>query len=155
MKKYYSLFLAAVFVIGGGLFIKDYFKGSDKEKVATLSKLISEGKVAVAVLDSEYTEKTVKIAKVPVKTYEIGYTFEADGQAVHGQATLYEAPTEAEVEVKYLPSDPNINSLDPEKELQKEQEKETSNSALYVGLGFFAVAGFYGFRFNKQRQAGA
>ena len=56
----------------------DYIEGSDKEKVAEYEALIKENTKTTAVYDSVYTEHTVKIAKVPIKTYTIKYKYEVN-----------------------------------------------------------------------------
>ncbi len=100
-----------------------------------------------------YTEKTVKIAKIPVKTYEVGYTFKVDEKVFSGVKTLKNPPTEPILVVKYMPSDPSINAANPEEELSTLGENEGVTSTLLIGLGLI-LAGFglgY-FRFRKSKK---
>jgi hypothetical protein len=117
MNKILS-FLLPVFLFALGIqFTRDYFGGTSKEEKSNLEQLMSQGEETMGVLKSEYTEKTTKIAGLPIKTYEVGYTFKVGEKEYSGIKQLDNPPTEPVVSVKYLPSDPTINAVDPASEL--------------------------------------
>src|SRR6478609_2224960 len=120
MRKYYHLLLGVVLVIVSGVFLFDFFKGADDVKVKSLKDLVESKTTAEAILDSTYNEKTIKIAGVETKTYESGYTFKVEEKEYKGTTNLDAAPTELTLNVKYLSSDPSVNSANPEKELKSE-----------------------------------
>ncbi len=104
----------------------------------------------------EYTEKTMKIAKVPVKTYEFGYTFIVGEKEYDGLQTLKELPTEPMVQVKYLASDPTINAANPEAQLASLGQSEGRTSTLLIGLGLVAAGlglGFYRYKSVQKAKA--
>ena len=152
MRKYYHLLLAVLFVVISVMFLKDYIQGADEKKVKSLQELVSSQTIAVAVLDSIYKETTIKIAGVPTKHYETGYSFTVNGNEYKGKASLNAPPSGSTVNVKYLSSDPSINSADPQKELKSEIEKDSSNASLYIALMFLAVSGFYFWRYNSAKK---
>ena len=119
----------------------DYIEGSNKEKVAEYEALIKENTKTTAVYDSVYTEHTVKIAKVPVKTYSIKYKYEVNGVKYEGeQRALMDPPNTPVVEVYYLKDNPSVNEIDPASSLKYEKEKETSNTDLYFAIFWGVLA---------------
>lgn len=124
-----------------------YIKGSDQEYISNLQKMISENNVAQAIYYPEYTEKTIKVMKVPVKTYEFNYFFFVNNKQYEGTRSLSKLPEANNFTIYYLSNNPNINSANPEDELKAELEKENSKSDLYwaIGwgvLGLFTLIGF-------------
>src|SRR5688572_19317149 len=114
MGKYIKLLLPLALVVIGIQVTRDHFGDTSKEKRAKLNQLISSGQQTVATLNDEYTEKTVKLAGIRVKTYEVGYKFNVDGQEYSGTTTLKEPPTQSQADVKYLSHDPSVNAINPE-----------------------------------------
>ena len=139
MGKIISFLLPAILIVIGVQFTRDYFSDTNKEKKATLQQLLTNGKDAEAVLDSEYTEKTVTIARIPVKTYEVKYSFTVDGKNYTGLQVSKTEPAEATVKVKYLPNDPSVNAAGAEQELTDLNEQQDSGRGLYVGLAIIAA----------------
>ena len=91
----------------------DYIEGSNKEKVAEYEALIKENTKTTAVYDSVYTEHTVKIAKVPIKTYSIKYKYEVNGVEYEGEQSTSKLPESPVVEVYYLKDNPSIHDINP------------------------------------------
>ena len=112
----------------------DYIEGSNREKVAEYEALIKENTKTTAVYDSVYTEHTVKIAKVPVKTYSIKYKYEGE------QRALMDPPNTPVVEVYYLKDNPSVHDINPASSLKYEKEKETSNTDLYFAIFWGVLA---------------
>lgn len=128
----------------------DYIKGGDKKAIANYQTMIKDNSSTTAEYDPMYEETTIKIAKVPVKTYDFKYHFSIDNQTYTGEITLTKLPTSNQLKVFYLKTNPNINTLDPQGALQIEKEKNSSNSNLYwaIGWGILAVLMLIGFISN-------
>ena len=120
----------------------DYIEGSDEEKIAQYETMIKENTKTIAVYDSVYTEHTVKIAKVPVKTYSIKYKYEVNGVKYEGEQRLMDPPNTPVVGVYYLKDNPSVNEIDPASSLKYEKEKETSNTDLYFAIFWGVLALF-------------
>ncbi len=157
MNKILNLLLPVFLLVIGVQFTRDYFGDTGKEKRSQLEQLISGGEEALGILKSEYKEKTIKIAKIPIKTYEVGYEFEVGDTRYSGLKTLQELPTEPTIRVKYLPSNPEINAANPEEELASLTEYEGSTSTLLLGLGLILAGcglGFFRYKsFQKTKAA--
>jgi uncharacterized protein (UPF0335 family) len=144
---------AAAFLYGGYQIIKFVTGASAEEKAAKVKKLellIKEGKTVTAVYDSVYSE--VKIKGVKVKS--IKYFYAVDGKNYEGKHYFKEEPTESVVAVKYLPSEPSFNEIDPEAELKEAKEDQDSKADLYVGL-VLIVVGAGGALYNLKKVTSA
>ena len=116
--------------------------GKKKEKVAEYEALIKENTKTTAVYDSVYTEHTVKIAKVPIKTYSIKYKYEVNGVEYEGEQSTSKLPESPVVEVYYLKDNPSVHDINPASSLKYEKEKETSNTDLYFAIFWGVLALF-------------
>ena len=127
--------------------VTDYIKGGDKEAIAKYEKMFSDSSFTIGVLDSEYKEVTVRVMRVPIKTYEFKYKFNVEGNSYKGEHTFSKLPENEIVKIYYLKSDPSFNCVNPEERLEKEKEKESSNSDLYWGIawGIFCLLAIVGF----------
>lgn len=157
MNKILRLLLPVFLLVLGVQFTRDYLGDTTKERRSKLEQLITQGEEAVGRLDSEYEEKTIKIAKMPVKTYKVGYTFNVGDKEYNGEKTLKSPPTEPTIEVKYLPSNPMTNAANPKAELASLDEYEGGTTTLLMGLGLIVGGlglGFFRFRaFQKEEGA--
>ena len=117
----------------------------DKDKIANYEKMIATDSKTMAELESEYKETTVKIAKIPVKSYDFNYNFKVNDREFKGSYTTFELPKTTSIEVYYLPENPAVNCLNPQKLLATELEEKSSNSNLYwgIGWGLLAIANVY------------
>ena len=148
MKKIINLFLPAFLIIVGIQFTRDYLGDTQNEKKETLQELINNGEQTSATLSNEYTEKTTKIAKIPIKTYEVEYTFLVNETKYSGVKKLKSPPETTNMTVTYLAMNPEKNAINPLAELAEINEYENSSSTLIVGLvlmfagltlGFFRI----------------
>ncbi|WPO80863.1 hypothetical protein [Flavobacterium sp. KACC 22761] len=135
----------------------EYIKGGDNKAISNYEKMIFDKSTAIAELYPEYKETTVKIAHVPIKTYEFRYHFEVDGNKYEGEHTFStDLPKSNTLKIYYLKDDPNFNLQDPQAKLDSEKEKNTSNSSLYwaIGWGVFALLMLLGLidEFKKKPQ---
>jgi hypothetical protein len=119
---------------------KDYAKGGNKETIKNCEAVIAEKNIATAMYDENYIETTVKIMKVPTKTYQFTYKFDAEGKKYSGHISLGSLPTSDTLSVYYLKSNPRINYVDPAETLKVEKEKESSNGDLYWGIWWSILA---------------
>ncbi|MEZ4986025.1 MAG: hypothetical protein R2795_13480 [Saprospiraceae bacterium] len=154
MNKIFNLLLPAFLLIIGVQFSRDYFGNTSKDERNQLEQLISGGEETFGVLKSEYKEKTVKVAKVPIKTYEVGYDFKVGEKEYSGLKTMKSPPTEPVVKVKYLPSNPEINAVDPEEELASLSAYEGDIFTLLIGLGLILAGLGLGYFRYKSFQKG-
>ncbi|MTH16289.1 hypothetical protein [Flavobacterium sp. LC2016-01] len=125
----------------------EYIKGGDNKAISNYEKMIFDNSTAVAELYPEYKETTVKIAHVPIKTYEFRYHFDVNGNKYEGQHTFStDLPKSNQLKVYYLKDDPNFNTQDPQTKLDAEKEKNSSNSSLYwaIGWGILGLMMLYG-----------
>ena len=75
MKKIINLLFPIILIALGFQFTRDYFGAGNKQQLENYEKLVSIGQTTLATLDPEYVVKTIKVFKIPVKTYEVSYTF--------------------------------------------------------------------------------
>jgi len=115
--------------------LTEYFGGAEK-KVENLTALKNIGEKTIAVMNETYLEVG--------ETGTIGYKFKVDEKEYEGTFSFSD-PEEVMPIVTYLPSDPSINSLDVEKELEKETKSSNSSIGLWAGIGLilFALFQFY------------
>ncbi|KAA3624615.1 MAG: hypothetical protein DWQ02_22865 [Bacteroidetes bacterium] len=139
MKKLLRLVFPILLLIIGIQFTRDYFGTSETKTREDLQLLVTSGERTMAILNNEYKEKTIKIAKIPIKTYEVNYTFMVRGKQYKGKKTLDSPPTSLEAEVTYLSIDPTINAIDPAEELSEFIESEGNIGYLITGMILFLV----------------
>jgi len=145
MKRIIGLLLPLVLIVIGVQFTRDYFGDTRAESKEKYEKLISEGETTTAKLASQYKETTIKIAGLPIKLYEVEYTFSANDQTYSGTKSLSGPPSEPLMQVTFLSSDPSVNAINPSEELTKMEEHENSSSTLYIGLGLLVIGLLIGF----------
>ena len=157
MTKIFNLLIPVFLLVIGVQYTRDYFGDTSKEKRARLEQLVANGEETLGILKSEYTERTTKIAKVPIKIYEVGHDFKVGENQYSGVKTLKSPPTEPTMMVTYLPTNPEINAVSPQAELASLDEYEKSTSTLLLGLGLILaglVLGFFRYKsFQKSRTA--
>ena len=140
-KNWKGLLMAILASLACKTCARNYIKGSDEEKIAQYETMIKENTKTIAVYDSVYTEHTVKIAKVPVKTYSIKYKYEVNGVKYEGeQRALMDPPNTSVVEVYYLKDNPSVHDINPASSLKYEKEKETNNTDLYFAIFWGVLA---------------
>ncbi len=144
MEKVKSIIFAIVGVLLFGALAKgcfsDYKKGGNKTTIQNCEKILADNSFATAQYNDAYTEQTIKIMKIPTKTYLFTYKFDLDGKTYGGGNTLTSLPTTDTVKVFYLKSNPSVNYLNPESTLKAEKEKNSSNKDLYWGIGWSILA---------------
>ena len=154
MKKLIGLIFPVILILIGIQFTRDYFGNTSKERKNELEQLISQGKETFGILNEQYKQKTTKIGGARIITYEIGYTFKVDDKKFSGTKTVDEEPTIPMVNVKYLPSNPQINAIDPEEELASLQKSQGKTKTLLIGLGLILAGFLLGyFRIKSKPQA--
>lgn len=143
MKNKISSIVAIVicFFLSKGC-ISDYMKGGDKAAIANYETMLADNSKTTAILREVYKEVTVKIMKVPVKTYEFKYDYTVDGRSFTGEHTFSELPKTTDLEVYYLKTNPSFSVVDPKGKLESEKEKNSSKSPLWWGIGWGAVCIF-------------
>ena len=152
MNKILNLILPVFLLVIGVQFIRDYFGNTAGDREGDLEQLIANGQETMGTLSDEYTEKTVKIAKIPVKTYEVAYSFKVGKESYTGNKSLMAPPTMPLVAVTYLPNDPAVNAIDPADELSNLTKSEGDTTTLLIGLGLFLAGAGLGFYRWKSMQ---
>jgi len=128
-------------VIANGCFSSHREKQNETKYIPVLKAMMTDNTVAVAKVDPTYKEVSMKIMGIPVKHYEVTYTYEVNGGGPYnGTRTLSNPPTSAEMPLYYAKSDPSYSSFEPEEDIKRITEKAASNSNLYWAIGWFVVA---------------
>lgn len=137
MKNKISAVIAIIvcFALSKGC-ISDYMKGGDKAAIAKFETMLKDNSKTTAILQDQYKEVTIKIMKVPVKTYEFKYDYVVDGHNYTRNHTFSTLPTTQDLEVYYLKSDPSFSIVDPKSNLDSEKEKNSAKKPLYWGIGW-------------------
>ncbi|HZV68543.1 MAG TPA: hypothetical protein VFG10_03335 [Saprospiraceae bacterium] len=144
---YISGFISLIIGIGAiviGIFGLNQYFGGDERKLHKMEKLKSEGQITIAEIDTLVLEITIK----RMKTYSLGYKFEADGKQYKGSFAFgsYDALDSLTPVVTYLPSNPKINALDIDGVLSKAKKEvaynESSSAGLWVGIGLILFGQF-------------
>jgi hypothetical protein len=157
IKAIIAFFFCLSLFVGCCNCIRDYSKVPDEEKIKKFETLAKEGVKITATYATTYTETTIKIMKIPVKTYEMKYYFQVEGVSYSGTQKLNKLPKLPVVEAAYMPKNSSINSPDAKKEAEQVKETENSNFALWLGIillgiGSLGIIGSYSIiqeEFNK------
>jgi hypothetical protein len=116
--------------------ISDYMKGGDKDAITKYETMLKDNSKTTATLQDQYKEVTIKIMKMPVKTYEFKYDYEVKGRNYTGGHTFSNLPTTENLEVYYLKDNPSYSVVDPKGKLESEKEKNSAKGPLYWGIGW-------------------
>lgn len=134
------LLVAIIFLTLGVIFITNFFGGDGKEEMALCKNLIENGAVADgAYIPGKSEERTTTIKGLEIKTYYLAYTFKAMGQSYNGTQILDALPRSSSIQVKYLPSDPTQNKVDPIIRLEKLKSEASGKFPLIAGLIFLLL----------------
>lgn len=142
MKKISKFIVPIVLILIGIQFSRLYLGSNNEVEVSNLKRLITNGINTNATLNNEYKLETIKILGVPTKYYTYTYSFFANGSIITGEYTFEKEQNSSSVDIKYLPENPAINSVNPKERIAFLTKAEGSNSALYIGLGLILI-GFY------------
>jgi hypothetical protein len=134
-KIYAVIGILVCFFLSKGC-ISDYMEGGDKTAIANYEAMLADNSKTTATLHDEYKELTVKIMKVPVKTYDFKYDYTVDGRSYTGRHIFSELPTTTDLEVYYLKSNPSYSVVNPKSKLDSEKEKNSSKGPLWWGIGW-------------------
>jgi hypothetical protein len=77
----------------------DYIKGGDNSAIVKYKKIISDNTYTTATLSPIYTERTIKVAGIPIKNYDFDYSFEIDNQRYEGKKTFSEVPKSSQLKI--------------------------------------------------------
>ena len=137
MKNKISAIIAVIvcFALSKGC-ISDYMKGGDKDAIVKYETMLKDDSKTTAILQDQYKEVTIKIMKVPVKTYEFKYDYVVEGRNYTGGHTFSTLPTTENLEVFYLKDNPSFSVVDPKGKLASEKEKNSAKGPLYWGIGW-------------------
>jgi hypothetical protein len=114
---------------------------NENKKIPLLEAMMKDNTVTIAKVDPVYKEVTMKIMGIPTKSYEVNYTYEVNGGGPYkGKRTFSSPPTSIEMPLYYSKSEPSYSSFEPEVDIKRIQEKESSKSNLYCCIGFVLLA---------------
>lgn len=114
-----------------------YFEKSDKgkaEKIANYQKLLKNGKHVIARYDTVYTVFE-KNSTNPTKY--INYYFSVNNKQYDDSKQIIEVPTEMLFDLIYLPSNPEIHSENPPKDLAYWQNMKVDHSFPFIAWFLF------------------
>ena len=140
IKKLSKLIVPVILVVLGSQFVMNHFRLNSQ--ISNLELLVSEGSKIETVLNKEYKEVTIKIAKLPVKYYEFEYSFNYKGKQYNGNESFSSIPNTLRAEVTFLPENPTINNINPIKDLNELKEDKGSFINLIIGSLMMLVGGF-------------
>ncbi len=140
MKYVLSLipFIIGIGSLAFGFFGLHLYFAGDEKQLSKIEILKSEGQTTSAVLDTMVLEMKVK----GITIYSLGYNFEVNGSPYKGTYSFnnYDDLDSLTGEVTYLPSDPEISSININAELAEAKKRlaqnESSSLGLWVGIGF-------------------
>ncbi|MCS6823381.1 MAG: hypothetical protein NZ529_03735 [Cytophagaceae bacterium] len=144
-RKLYHIAFIVICMFACSKCAQDYIYGANEKLIAQYEKMIKDNSKTTAVLDSVYTEYSLKGSKTAF-SYNFNYYFTVDGVKYKGNHSFNKLPTLPVVEVYYSKEDPNINCLEPTKMIETEKNK-SSVSNLYWAIGFGVVGIFATFLF--------
>jgi hypothetical protein len=135
----------------------EYIKGGDNKAISNYEKMLFDNSTVEAELYPEYKQTTIKIAGIPMKSYDFRYHFNVDGNEYEGKHTFNaDLPKSNTLKIYYLKTDPNFNTQNPQSKLEAEKEKNSSNSSLYwaIGWGVFGILSLLGLisEFKKKEE---
>jgi hypothetical protein len=145
--KFFSILVLFIAIFSCKQCTSEYIKGGDNKAISNYEKMLFDNSTAEAELYPEYKQTTIKIAGLPIKSYEFRYHFDLNGNKYEGQHTFNtDLPKSNKLKVYYLKDDPNFNLVNPKTELETEKEKNSSNSDLYwaIGWGIFSLMALFG-----------
>lgn len=134
LKTLKAFLLPIALIVIGIQFTRDYFGATNSGRISQLEQLISNGRTTAGVLSQEYTAKTTKFAGTTSTSYEVNYLFTVNEVEYSGITILSNEPTQTLTEITYLPEDPNINALKPQRELENLTDLKGETLALILGL---------------------
>lgn len=109
--------------------------------IPLLEAMMKDNTVAVAKVNPAYKEVSMKIMGVPVKYYEVTYSYEANGGGPYnGERSLSSPPTSAEMPLYYSKFDPSYSSFEPELDIKRIKEAASSKSKLYWSIGWLVLS---------------
>lgn len=149
-EKLVQLGLIALCLVFCQTCTNDYIKGGDNKIIANYKKIISDNASTTATFSPIYKENTIKIAGLPIKTYDFEYFFVVDNQHYEGKKTFSKLPRGSQTKVFYLKKDPSINTITPQSDLKAEKDKNSAMGNLYWGIfwGILSVIMLGGFIIN-------
>ncbi|SHN33871.1 hypothetical protein [Chitinophaga sp. CF418] len=130
-----------IIFIANGCYSSHRERQKETKYIPVLKAMMEDNTVAVAKVDPVYKEVSIKVMGVPMKHYEVTYTYKVNGQGPYnGERTLSAPPTSAEMPLYYAKSDPSYSSFEPQEDIKRITEKASSNSNLYWSIGWWVIA---------------
>ncbi|SDF76918.1 hypothetical protein [Chitinophaga filiformis] len=133
--------IVILLVIANGCYSSHRERKNEIKYIPLLEAMMKDNTVAVAKVDPTYKEVTIKVMGLPMKHYEVTYTYDVNGGGPYkGERTLSSPPTSAEMPLYYAKSDPSYSSFEPQEDIKRITERSSSNSNLYWCIGLYVVA---------------
>ena len=124
-----------VMLIVGCLCLYVYFDIGIEGEKANLRKLIKEGIPTEAKYAKVADSFEFNVVVVPVKVKSLKYYFDVNNRQYEGMELVDSLPTNRHVSIKYLKENPEINSINPEMDLDKIQKRSKSTLLFWVSVG--------------------
>lgn len=124
------VFLLSIFLLVR--FYTNFKENSINEKISNTRALIKTGKSTLATYDSTIT---VLKRRGNVVSKSINYSYIVNGKTYSDSKNISEMPSEVRFPIIYLPSDPDIHSENPKKDLEyleKELKDKDSESLPWI-----------------------
>ena len=147
MKKFYRLIYSCIFLALGYSFLSDYFSADldkqQQQRIQALEQLVQSPQTITARLDSVISERIIRVSGVDTYFYETKYFYSVDGKQYEGVYKPKSRPTQKQLAIQYLPTNPEISSANASEELALLEEEKESSFKLWAGLAL-ALAGGLG-----------
>lgn len=140
--KYLKLIFPVLIFLIGVQFLLDHFV-RNPAKLADYEMLISKGQDTEAVLAEEY--KVTEVAGVESENKTISYSYTLNGQQYTQEervAVLPKIDDAMKINIKYLPSNPNVSSVNPTAALANQKELSDGSAGIWLGLAAIVIGGF-------------
>ncbi len=140
--------IVVLFCLASGCYSSYKDRHKETKYLPLLKEMITDKTVTIAKVDPTYKEVTVKIMRVPIKHYEVNYTYRVNGSMPYsGKRILSAPPSTAEMPLYYAKSDRSYSSFEPEADIRRIEEAASSKSSLYWSIGWlvFAVMSLLGY----------
>lgn len=145
MSNFFKFIIPIILIILGIQFTRDFFGGRVEDEVKNLRELITNGVKTHATLQNEYKIQTIKILGVPTKYYDYKYAFIVNGSVIQGKYTFDKEQTDNDIEIIYLPKNPEINSVNPKDRIKFLESGKNNNIVLIIGLILIFLGVFIGY----------
>ncbi|MBW8684751.1 hypothetical protein [Chitinophaga rhizophila] len=133
--------VALMLFFANGCFSSYKDRQKEMRHLPLLEAMMKDNTVAIATVNPGYKEVTMKIMGVPIKYYEVTYSYQLNGGGPYnGERILSSPPATTEMPLYYAKSEPSYSSFEPELDIKRIKEAAASTSKLYWSIGWVVLS---------------